>query len=228
MQCAEFEDRLNELLDEREQPSFDAELAAHAAACARCADSLAACQLLLDGIACLPGVQLSSNEEHALTARVLAEMSCAPSSFPAERPLLTEAAVELAACESPAMASRRRAAVAMIGIAIAVAAALLIAVLPMFRRDEVTPAAQPGPSHVAGDAAAPKATVDPLNSFPRSGDGDLEPIAWVGYKMADGIKPVTSSMVEALKEFRKRPIFRGEDNNRSSFRFQSDASEELA
>jgi hypothetical protein len=47
---------------------------------------------------------------------------------------------------------------------------------------------------------------------------DLALIARVGYEVADGLTPVTSSMVSVYREWRKRPFFKGADEpHRSSF-----------
>jgi len=44
-----------------------------------------------------------------------------------------------------------------------------------------------------------------------------EPIAWVGYHVADGMRPVASSMVSALNALKKRPLlWLDDDNNRRS------------
>jgi hypothetical protein len=50
MQCHEFEDRLNDVLDERANPAADSRLAAHAADCDDCRGRLAGSRLLLRGL----------------------------------------------------------------------------------------------------------------------------------------------------------------------------------
>jgi hypothetical protein len=50
MQCARFEDRLNELLDERLRPECDAELLAHAQRCDTCRELLAISEQLFLGL----------------------------------------------------------------------------------------------------------------------------------------------------------------------------------
>jgi hypothetical protein len=54
MKCAEFEDRLNEVLDQRQRPEWHSELRLHFDSCARCRDLTAAYGLLLDGFHALP------------------------------------------------------------------------------------------------------------------------------------------------------------------------------
>lgn len=49
MQCEEFEDRLNTVLDERGRPEWDAELSLHRDTCARCRRLAATYDVLLDG-----------------------------------------------------------------------------------------------------------------------------------------------------------------------------------
>ncbi len=114
------------------------------------------------------------------------------------------------------------------GLVLAAAAALLIAVLPWFR-EEPQPAAPAGKPPLivgtpAGTSRESPTTEDDLNDY-----DDLAPIAWVGYQVADGLKPVTNSMVSALRELRKRPFFRGADEpQRSSFYSPREADEALA
>jgi hypothetical protein len=50
MRCDAFESRLNELLDRRMRPEYDARLSAHACECPRCAETLAIQQLVIAGI----------------------------------------------------------------------------------------------------------------------------------------------------------------------------------
>ena len=49
MQCDEFEDRLNAVLDERRRPEWDTELSLHCENCAGCRQLAAAYDRLLDG-----------------------------------------------------------------------------------------------------------------------------------------------------------------------------------
>ena len=49
MQCEEFEDRLNAVLDERRRPEWDAELRLHCETCAECRQLAASYDALLDG-----------------------------------------------------------------------------------------------------------------------------------------------------------------------------------
>ena len=53
MNCIEFEDRLNDLLDDRLAPADDAALLAHAATCTECREMLAAQESLFHGLATL-------------------------------------------------------------------------------------------------------------------------------------------------------------------------------
>jgi hypothetical protein len=79
MQCQEFEDRLNLLLDERQRPQADPQLAAHAAQCERCCQLLAGQQALLAGLR-----QWKLNREASPRAaghfahRVVAQMKAEP------------------------------------------------------------------------------------------------------------------------------------------------------
>jgi len=81
MQCQEFEDRWNELLDERGCPQADPRLAAHAGECESCRGLLTGGSLLLRGLTQLPipplgrefarrvVTQVASDRESSVTAR---------------------------------------------------------------------------------------------------------------------------------------------------------------
>ena len=70
MKCDAFEDRLNELLDERRHPESDAPLIEHVRRCAGCRETLAAHEALFDG---LESRNLPSPEA-ALAERVVAAL----------------------------------------------------------------------------------------------------------------------------------------------------------
>jgi hypothetical protein len=223
MQCVEFESRLNDLLDERLSPSVDNGLAEHAQNCPGCSELLAAHELLLEGVQALPTVRLCDAEQQAFSDRVVAEVGNAPwEAFRAA----TE--VELVECRPMVVAKHTFAPLAIIGLVLATAAAVLIAVLPRFR-DDPQPAAPAGKQQwIVGTQDRP-----PLESPSPEGIlkdyEDLAPIARVGYQVADGLTPVTSSMVSALRELRKRPFFRNADEpQRSSFYSPRQAEEMLA
>jgi hypothetical protein len=213
MRCAEFEARLNDLLDERVEPAADAVLTDHAERCPLCAELAASHELLLEGTRLLPKVQLRPGESEMLGRRVVAAVAV-------EGPPFRHATVELADRQPLAMASGRRASLAMIGVAAAAAAAVLIAVSPWFRNAEA-PQPNQGPdlNNVAKEIKS-ELPADPTLDLPPANlliDPGQEPIAWVGYQMADGLKPVTSSMVEKMREWRKRPpIFYNDESPRSS------------
>lgn len=73
MNCREFADRLNELLDERRNPRADRALAAHAADCQPCDELLAGHELVLATIAHLPVVPASSGFARRVVARAVPE-----------------------------------------------------------------------------------------------------------------------------------------------------------
>jgi hypothetical protein len=74
MQCREFEERLNEVLDERGSPASDLRLKAHASRCERCESLLAGYQSLMIGLAqsCPPALGRDFDR------RVLAEAQALP------------------------------------------------------------------------------------------------------------------------------------------------------
>ena len=78
MKCVEFENRLNDLLDERVAPSFDIGLVEHAQSCARCCELLAAHEALLEGVAAMPVARLAEADRLAMAYRVVAEVGSAP------------------------------------------------------------------------------------------------------------------------------------------------------
>jgi len=102
MQCAEFESRINQLLDEREPPRADARVADHARECVACADVLASYQQVLDII-----------------------QDSAPLEMDADPTPLIIAQVQLAA--------RRRRRLWTTLVPLAVAASLLIALVPLIK-----------------------------------------------------------------------------------------------
>ncbi len=213
MRCAEFESRLNDLLDERVEPAADAVLTEHAERCPQCAELVTSHELLLEGTRLLPKVQLRSGESELLGRRVVAAVAV-------EGPPFRHATLELANRQPLAVASNRGPALAVISLVVATAAAVLIAVSLWFRDAE---APQPNKGPDLGDVAKEAKTelrVDPTLDLPPANlliDPGQEPIAWVGYQMADGLKPVTSSMVEKMREWRKRPpIFYNDESPRSS------------
>jgi hypothetical protein len=223
MQCVEFETRLNDLLDERLLPAGDAALVEHARDCAVCSELLAAHDVLLEGVQALPAIWLGDAARQTLAHRVAVEVgSVQVGSAPARPfPVSNESVgdksqMELAAARPATVATISVAPLAVIGLVLATAAALLIAVLPWFRPDQ-----QPAPSDGQQSIVETK-QVRPLDSpvpgLAVTGYDTLAPIARVGYQVADGLTPVTSSMVSALRELRKRPFFRGADEQgRSSF-----------
>lgn len=101
MQCVEFEDRLNAVLDDRSRPEWDADLRMHCQSCASCRQLVAAYGTLFDGFYALA----TPDAPVDMAARVMAELK-----------------------PQPAPHARRRALVAAV---LVTAAALFVAVLPM-------------------------------------------------------------------------------------------------
>lgn len=79
MKCAEFEVRLNEVLDARSAPEGDGPLAAHAQICGPCRDLMAAYQELFRE------VRPRAPGEVNVTALVLAELQATPQAGPSQR-----------------------------------------------------------------------------------------------------------------------------------------------
>jgi hypothetical protein len=221
MQCVEFESRLNHLLDERLLPSIDNSIVEHAQSCAVCSELLSAHEELLEGIQALPAAHLSDAERQAFAHRVVAEVGSAP-----VEPFRNATAVELGRWRPSKLERRTVSPMAIGGLVLAAAAALFMAVLPWFREEPTGPDGKP-PLIVGAQDATLRASPNSegvLNDY-----GDLAPIAWVGYQVADGLTPVTNSMVSALRELRKRPFFRTSDESqRSSFYLPRQTDEILA
>jgi hypothetical protein len=238
MQCVEFETRLNDLLDRRVAPSVDTDLVDHAQRCARCSELLAAHEALLEGVAAMPVTRLAEAERLTMAYRIVAEVGSAPvTSFQrgnhnhasdhqplgGQRPTAASP-VELAAGRAVDVATTRAAPLALVGFVVAAAAALLIAVLPWFRGNPQPAGPANQEQFVVGSSderpAMPVDTTGVLQS-----PDDLALIARVGYQVADGLTPVTNSMVSALRELRKRPLFRNPEEGRSSSYFQRDVDQ---
>jgi hypothetical protein len=107
MQCEEFEDRLNAILDERQRPEADVELALHCETCPECRQLASAYARLLDGFYAL----VTPAAPRDMSARVLADFTVSVS--PKRR--LSAPSASLAAG------------------ALALAAGLLIVVTPLLR-----------------------------------------------------------------------------------------------
>jgi hypothetical protein len=130
MQCEEFEDRLNVVLDERKRPEADAELRLHCETCPECRQMAAAYGLLLDGFCAL----VSRDATTDMAVRVLAEM---------QPPVLRS--------RRWSVATATRSTVALATGALALAAGLLIAIVPLARWSSQT---APTRSQVQGTLAA--------------------------------------------------------------------------
>jgi hypothetical protein len=243
MQCVEFETRLNNLLDERRAPSVDIGLVEHAQSCARCCELLAAHEALLEGVMAMPVARLAEAERLTMAYRIVAEVGSAPLApfqvgnrdqasahqaigrrgEPATTP------VGLAADRAAVVATSRPASLALIGFVLATAAAILIAVLPWFRGNE-PPAGPPVQKQLIVDSPDKRPPAPSDTTSVLQGPDDLALIARVGYQVADGLTPVTNSMVSALRELRKRPLFRNSEDTqgRSSSYLPRDVNELVA
>src|SRR5262245_16672483 len=85
MQCQEFEDRWNDLLDERGSPEADPLLAAHAGECESCRGLLGGGGLLLRGVSQRPVPPLGREFATRVVAQVAASSAPAPAARPASR-----------------------------------------------------------------------------------------------------------------------------------------------
>lgn len=60
-QCEKLENLVHEILDRHESPSEDSTVARHAAECTQCAEFVAACEAMLDGVNALPMLEPSEH-----------------------------------------------------------------------------------------------------------------------------------------------------------------------
>jgi hypothetical protein len=170
MQCEEFEDRINAVLDQRERPEWDAELRLHFESCIDCRELATAYGAVLDGFYTACATRAPAD----LSTRVLANLTAKPT-----RAKMTPAKMTPVESLDPALATqvatsaaspgiRRRALRAAVAVAsLATAAGLLIAFLPQAPVRHAAPqAAAPvrQPSLVA--TAEPAASSDPLAADP--------------------------------------------------------------
>ncbi|MEX0675852.1 MAG: hypothetical protein WD063_02175 [Pirellulales bacterium] len=91
MKCEEFEDRLNQALDQRRRPEWDADLRVHCDYCAECRELAAAYGVLLDAFYALATPEPPAD----LSVRVLDELRSRPST--SRRVSLATALVAMAA-----------------------------------------------------------------------------------------------------------------------------------
>jgi hypothetical protein len=215
MQCEEFEDRLNAVLDERGRPECNAELRVHIEACPECRHLAAIYRALLDGFCALAAPPPPAN----MAARVLADLP------------------------SPSVGARRA---RLVVTALAIAACLLVAIVPLGRwssRDDsqiASPARAVSPKQKQPDlaiAANSLGQLTILQSLPalrgdskadvygelakETGDGlaalvlyvpgiggtrgiidveadtDADEPAWA-VQMSEGLRPVTDSVTDTL------------------------------
>jgi len=228
MRCDEFETLLNELLDERASPRDNRKLLHHAQDCVACMELLQGHETLLAGVRTMPTVRLRQAEREvglSLAERVALEFRTNALSKGANTPSAYENSVELARAGAVATATNHRMTLAIVGTALTAAAAILIAFLPNGASAPNVPDRSP-PSNIR--IVSPSNSADE-SSVARNDAGKLEAIAWVGYHAADVIAPLTNSMVSALRELKKRPLFRNPDEQlRSSFCPIGDAAESVA
>ncbi|MCI0360705.1 MAG: zf-HC2 domain-containing protein [Planctomycetaceae bacterium] len=139
MQCHEFENRLNYLLDDRQSPEADQQLLAHAANCEQCNQLLIGQRLLLAGlrrgVAHVPGSHLA---QRAVAGY---QVGAGSEGEPMEALVLSQP-LELSQPLGPLPATQRRRVWQVLGWVAAIAAALVITV-------SIYIASQQGQSNVA-------------------------------------------------------------------------------
>jgi hypothetical protein len=206
MRCAEFEARLDHLLDQRLAPGLDPEIVEHVHSCFACSELLSSHESLLVAVRSMPAVRLRQPGERSLAQRVIAEMEPASWASPPDNILQAQTSSRSGVTDPP-----RRSWYLAAGITITTAAALFVSVIAL-KQAPVPPVDSGSPQNQIQIAQPSQQT-----STMVANASELEPIAWVGYHVADGLSQVTRSMVSALQELRKRPLFRNtEEQPRSS------------
>jgi len=195
MRCADFETRLNEVLDERGSVEVDPQLSAHAQNCPDCSGLLAGCSALLDGL----DARMTPQPPVELADRVLKQSASSRDTWSGR----------------------------LLAICVAVAAGLLIALLPKLFYP-TGPGSQPmaedtpvdidvTPPGTDSDVAPPADTPTPPPSGPSLANQlpYAEMVRYTGQTMAqfpntvrntqtpEGLRPVTSSMAVAFDAVRR-------------------------
>lgn len=203
MRCEQFEQRLQRCLDRRQRPSDDPALRRHAGVCPQCRGTLAACARLADGLDLL-------------------ELPVPDESFP-------QRVVSHVRVHRRSPVSRRR----LVGAVLAVAASLLVALLPQFVVRDQSPsvsertAASDAAPPVDGMSASPRAVAaTPAMAVPTGliADVRIPLIPWTSWpatwsfqtwdpidRLAGGLTPITASLGVAVQEIRRTiPLGRAE------------------
>lgn len=148
MQCARFEDRLNELLDERLSPQCDAELLAHAQDCDACRELLAISEQLFLGLELCAYPEPSPDFAQRVVA---AAARCEPASG---QDLLTRSTSR----------DQKRWRVP-VWVSVAVAASLLVATIPLL--GWLNPSEPSSVANREGEAVAPQPHVPQTRPEPK-------------------------------------------------------------
>lgn len=193
MRCHEFETRLNDLLDERRQPRLDVQLSRHTRQCDQCEGLLRSYEAVFEGLQSLPVLEVDSD----LGARVVADF----------RPTV-------------AMRMQRRESLRQWSRWLMVAAAMLAAAVPAWYvgRMSISPPNGDRPTPqltnnieqppVGGSTVASRLNYDYEELARMAAPIASRPLAVAG-DMADGLKPVATSMSAAFDALR-RTIPRGD------------------
>lgn len=184
MQCHEFETRMQSVLDARQAPQADAQLAGHAAECADCRHMLAAMLAVVEGAEMLPAA-CSSN----MADRVLDEMNRWRAGSIGDR---------------RKFALPRRVPSLRWSLQLAAAAALVLA-LPLFswltqsRTTSSQRLADAGSAHVADPAHVAQERPAPQDFSSQSNPGFESDLDRWGNDVREGLAPVSRSTAGALE-----------------------------
>lgn len=204
MRCEQFEERLDQLLDERRSPCVDPSLAAHAAGCAGCRELLAGCGLLLGALPGLPRPAPSADLAEHVVARATARrplvvwsgrraallavaallivglMPLVRRAAPPPQPTLPAAAADVAAGHAPIPLGR-----------------IALVSLPAISEREIKVLA-----HSTGERVALVVMHFPDYSPADGSDGGATRPAWIE-PVADGLRPLAESVSGAWHVLRR-------------------------
>lgn len=117
MKCEEFEDRLNEVLDEHRRPEWDDRLRMHGEHCAACRELAASYGVLLDGLSALSTPHAPADLSHRVMADLQVRRKVSQYAALASAVLATAAAVMVAAWPMlPKFSTRRESPVTQVAL----------------------------------------------------------------------------------------------------------------
>ncbi len=232
MHCQQFEQRINDLLDERSSPARDPAVREHARHCGRCADLLRAYRSMVAGLRDLPAPEL----ENDLSDLVVAKLS-------RPQPQMAELVPESPAPTIRAQESRSKRLMAWLRPLATLAAGVLIVVgvyrvLPIGKSNpattnsvvsspiKTTPIAKPSPIAISRSpvhtlGGNQMALADHYNRLAEEAEQLAQRQMAVASEVADGLRPVADSMNAAINVLRPAPRTEPRNGNGSGAQLET-------